>query len=241
MKFTAPDASVEEPGGVPLGGKTHLVVTVHGIRTYGHWQEALGQLVGSHDSAAETVHYQFGYFSAIAFLVPFVRDFVVRRFQRSLRRFLSRPYDRVDVVYHSFGTYLVANALMRWKATPRPRIHTLIMAASVLKSNYPIEALFEGTVRRIVNECGVRDTVLILSQLFSVGTGTAGRSGFVGIQDDRFRNRYWEFHHSQYFDREHQFMRGQWLPLLLGDGPIPPRSLSTPHQRSPRSPPVSHQ
>ena len=79
MKFTLPGATVDEPGAIPFAGKTHLVVTVHGIRTYGHWQEALGQLVESHDSTTETVHYQFGYFSAIAFLVPFVRDLVVRR------------------------------------------------------------------------------------------------------------------------------------------------------------------
>ena len=42
--------------------KTHLVVTVHGIRTYGNWQRVLGDQIEARDPHAKVVHFQFGYF-----------------------------------------------------------------------------------------------------------------------------------------------------------------------------------
>jgi hypothetical protein len=44
--------------------QSHLIVTVHGIRTYGHWQERLEALVlaEASDTPIEFVNYKFGYF-----------------------------------------------------------------------------------------------------------------------------------------------------------------------------------
>ncbi|MFC5864838.1 WD40 repeat domain-containing protein [Acidicapsa dinghuensis] len=208
--------------------KDRLLVTIHGIRTFGHWQERLGKMVKYEDPGTESLHYQYGYFSAIAFLIPFVRDLVVGRFTRALNSYCKgRTWQRIDIVAHSFGTYIVANALLGRKLDKRIRVHTLILAGSVLKANFPIERLLESRVRRIANECGIQDSVLVLSQVASIGTGMAGRSGIVGFQGERFQNRFNNFGHGGYFDNDDAYMRREWLPLLTDNAPMSPRPYPT--------------
>src|SRR5207253_3811384 len=93
---------------------SQLVVTVHGIRTYGSWQERLERLVTSsqNENQVEFVNYKYGYFSAISFLVPFARWLVVRKFRNELIRLCTaKQYSRVDLVGHSFGTHVLAWAI----------------------------------------------------------------------------------------------------------------------------------
>ncbi len=49
---------------------SHLIVTVHGIRTYGPWQERLERLVknGPNNHDVEFVNYKFLYISTISFV-----------------------------------------------------------------------------------------------------------------------------------------------------------------------------
>ena len=87
--------------------QSHLIVTVRGIRTYGHWQERLEALVlaEASDTPIEFVNYKFGYFSVVAFALPFLRWSVVRRFRNELVKLCnSQPRSRIDLVGHSFGT-----------------------------------------------------------------------------------------------------------------------------------------
>src|SRR5882762_4353579 len=60
-EFRMPNASEHPP---------HLIVTIHGIRTFGHWQERLEALVSTDsNSDVEFANYKYGYFSIIAFII----------------------------------------------------------------------------------------------------------------------------------------------------------------------------
>jgi Transposase DDE domain len=92
----------------------HLIVTVHGIRTFGQWQERLEGLVQRDSGGDEIdfVNYKFGYFSLIAFVVPLFRWLVVRRFRQELIHLCNlKPRTRIDLVGHSFGTHIIAWAI----------------------------------------------------------------------------------------------------------------------------------
>jgi hypothetical protein len=65
----------------------------------------------------------------------------------------------------------------------------------------------------VVNECGISDNVLCLSEAFVPKTGMAGRTGFYGFNSDKFMNRYHEGGHSLYFEGQ-DFMKEKWLPLF---------------------------
>ncbi len=224
----------KSPASAPLRGEgtepvRHLVITVHGIRTFGRWQERLEAMLRAEIGQTEqlTVYaYKYGYFSVFALLVPFLRWLVTSRFRRALLRIVQdAPWDRIDLVGHSFGTHIIAWGLHGIKGGPQQNIHTIILAGSMLKSDFPWDDLIETSVGRVVNDCGTRDNTLLLSQFGVLFTGMAGRVGFTGMTSSRLRNRFMAIRHSGYFVQkgspDDTFMRTYWLPLLTTDVEIP--------------------
>lgn len=210
--------------GEQLNPQRHLIITVHGIRTFGQWQERLEQLVRSAEPNATVYNYHYGYFSIVAFIIPFLRWLITRRFRQALLDASSRTqWDRIDIVAHSFGTHLVAWSLYGSPPEKRPTIHTIILAGSVLRPGFRWHELIGRGVVRVINDCGIRDGVLILNQIGVLFSGMAGRVGFTGMTSDQFRNRHFNFGHSGYFIKDgthyYEFMRDKWVPLLTGEKP----------------------
>ena len=204
-----------------MADTTHLVITVHGIRTYGDWQDDLKKLLEAAEPGIVVRMYRYGFFSSLAFLIPPMRWLVGRQFRRFFEQEINAAPEgaRIDLVAHSFGTYLAAGALRH--IPPRKKIHTVIFAGSVLSPSFPwYRYLQSGAVGRVINECGWNDSVLVLCQSTALLMGMAGRIGFHGMVGESFTNRYYLGGHGLYFDREQRFMRDAWLPLLVGTGPV---------------------
>lgn len=204
------------------GAGPDLVVTVHGIRTFGGWQNRLAALLRQARPGVRISTYGYGYFSAIAFAIPFLRWIEVRRFRsRLLQMFRANPGARVSIVAHSFGTHIVAWALRGMDPRALPSIRCILLAGSVLKSDFDWSPLLDsGNVDAVVNDCGVDDNVLLLSQFAILFTGMAGRVGFYGFTHERLVNRFFAGAHSHYFQPldpdPDAFMRAHWVGLLLG-------------------------
>jgi len=111
---------------------SRTIVTVHGIRTYGRWQRRLEALLASDAGSDVTVyHYEYGLLTLFSFLVPFLRLLAVSRFHGELAAlFEHRSSDQINIVAHSFGTYLVAEALKRIDPHKKTRLGTVIFAGS---------------------------------------------------------------------------------------------------------------
>ena len=208
----------------------HLIITVHGIRTFGQWQDRLATVLEQNEPGVVVFNYRYGYFSVLAFLIPYVRRLVVWRFRSELQETVQKDrWDRVDLVGHSFGTHLIGFALRDLHRQGLDfRVHTVLLAGSVLKVDFPWRTLMDsGRVHRLVNDCGIRDSILVLSQAGVLFMGMAGRVGFNGMTHARFRNRYFGFGHGGYFSLgetpDDRFMTEWWLPLLTNDAPPVPR------------------
>lgn len=206
------------------GRKKHVVILLHGIRTFGAWQDRLSDLLHQREPGIEVHIYKYGYFSALAFLVPFLRMIIIRRFRRYLTANAAAwKGARVDIVAHSFGTYVTAWALRRLPVDQSPRIHTIILCGSVLKQLFPWNALVgQGRpVTQVINDCGMKDIWPLIAQLVVFGMGSAGRHGFAGVigPDVGIVNRYHPVGHSDFFTDA--FMGDQWAGLLSG-GPATP-------------------
>jgi hypothetical protein len=232
MPETQPDAGrAPGPGDDHVQG-LHYVLTLHGIRTKGAWQENLGELLKQQSPSTRVEHFKYGVFSLFSYVIPFLRWINVWRFRRYLEDLARRhPGARIDIVAHSFGTYIAGHSLAKVCPKVGLRVNTVILAGSVLKVWFPWKGLIDkGFVGRLVNECGTQDNVLLGSQLFVLLTGMAGRIGFSGVLGDSFKNRFYKFGHSGYFEpsgdegteeeRRLAFMRKQWVPLLMTDAPI---------------------
>src|ERR1700730_5036733 len=178
---------------------TRLIVTVHGIRTFGRWQERLERLVKdeSNFNDIEFINYKYGWFSVGAFIIPFFRWLVVRQFRNELIKLCADiPRSRIDLVGHSFGTHVIAWGIVGLPPKAELSIHSVILSGSVLRAGFAWRDLIGARVKRVINDCGTRDTILLLSQFCVLFTGMAGRSGFSGATSDVFRNRFSIFGHS---------------------------------------------
>jgi hypothetical protein len=202
----------------------HVIITVHGIRTFGQWQRRFEKLFPSSD--LQFYHFEYGYFSLIAFIIPFTRWILVRRFRREIRTVVDRVRPtRLDLVGHSFGTHLIAWALRGLRPNEAVNAHTVILAGSVLRSDFYWADLIPARIVRVINDCGARDSILLASQFFVLFTGMAGRVGFVGMNGPEFANRYSIFGHSGYFQDakgkpSDAYMLKHWVPLIEGERAI---------------------
>lgn len=213
---------MEELGGL-AGSPQRVVVTVHGIRTFGQWQDRLRDLI--HKRAPDVIvePFRYGYFSALAFAFPFFRWLAVLFFRARLRDLIRRhPDARFVFVAHSFGTHLTMHGLKGLRKGETPRIDLIILSGSVLRPNFNWPRFMEKVpVRQVVNDCGINDSVLILSQFVVLLTGMAGRVGFYGFTGGNVLNRFFVGGHGHYFasnrhDANH-FMRTQWLTSIVDD------------------------
>jgi WD40 repeat protein len=221
-----------------------VIVTLHGIRTYGRWQERLRRILSRdprwQQENAEVLVYRYGFFTLFSFLIPFLRNLAVKQFRDYLESLFGeqRP-DRVDIVAHSFGSYLAIEALASPKLAGGVHIHTAILCGSVLPPNRNLSQLLgpRRPIGRIINECGTGDAILLLT-LAVLGVGMAGRLGLHGLEGRTLCNRFHRVGHSGYFEQiggrpYDGFMRRWWLPLLLSE------ELPCERDRRPDRPPFS--
>lgn len=190
-------------------------ITVHGIRTFGQWQERLKKIVQSEAEYIKFHTYKYGYFAVLFFAIPYFQKREVVKLQKTLLRlFESQPNKKFIVFAHSFGTFLIAKALAQISASGVSlNIKTIVLCGSVLKSDFDWSFLDKYPELTLINECGTGDGILCLSEALVPMTGMAGRTGFYGISSDSFMNRYYSGGHSLYFEGD-GFMKANWLPLF---------------------------
>ncbi|WP_426114801.1 hypothetical protein [Massilia sp. PWRC2] len=196
------------------------VLTIHGICTFGDWQIRLEQLTRERIGKIYFHSYRYGYFPVLDFLIPQVRAYEARRLSHHmLELFESSPGKRFLVFSHSFGTYLLAQALLKLVGEGREiPIDSIVLSGSVLNEDWDWGFIRRKGVR-IVNDCADKDYILYLSKIFVLGTGMAGKTGFYGFQDGMTLNRFFNGGHSSYFEGD-EFMAKYWLPLFeIGSPP----------------------
>jgi predicted alpha/beta hydrolase len=130
-------APFQAKGTGPAVNARHVIITAHGIRTFGQWQDRLAETIRTADPEVRILNYRYGYFSSVAFLIPPLRMLETRKFRVALEAELAlHPDARVDLVGHSFGTHLIGHGLRRIPRERRPKVHTVLLAGSVLRPDF---------------------------------------------------------------------------------------------------------
>jgi serine/threonine protein kinase len=205
----------------PLAGErrslqnTLAVVALHGIRTQAAWQRAFSEVAARHGVSAHVDRWNFGYFSVFRFLMPWARLAKVRWFRETYQqefREAAAVHERPSIVAHSFGTYVLGNALLRY---PYLCFDKVLLCGSILPRSFPWERLIErGQVQAVRNEYGRHDVWTRAVGWFVPATGPSGLSGFTA-EHTRLEQERFEFEHSEYFERGH--MENRWLPFLTAE------------------------
>lgn len=222
---------------------TELVFVLHGIRDLGRWSAKFEQSIAARypeeRARMAMVSPRYGYFGMGPFLFEGVRKRYVRWFMDEYTEALAR-YPNVDprkvrFFGHSNGTYLLADALLNYKAM---KIDRIVFAGSVVPKSYewskltePLSERQQGRVSAIRNYVGTEDWVVALfPRLFELPVASwlgnaIGSAGFNGFDDKVVDNvRFVHGQHSAYDDRVDEI-----VDYLMGsNAPVPQekRSLS---------------
>lgn len=196
--------------------KEKILISVHGIRTYGQWQAKISTEISQHSRSFEVVEIKYGYLDLFSFVVPYIRKKVINKAASRIRcRIKDSPERDIFIIAHSFGTLIVSEAL-RDSISDR-RIKSVVLCGSPLQHDENIEHIVQSA-ELTLNECGTRDLVLVLARFFIWGLGDAGRIGFERENSDEFLNRYFKGGHSLYFkefDRCSTFYERFWLRFIV--------------------------
>lgn len=199
--------------------KDLVILTVHGIRTFGSWQKRLNSLVDEHVGQRKVEHLEFKYanIDPITFALPSRRKKVVDKLSGDLKAWLrENRASEIICVAHSFGTYMLMESLENQDRQDLANISTIILAGSVLSEDYDFSKLNSKSNISIYNECAIGDGALLFSKAFVSGTGMAGKIGFRGMTSN-VKNRFYTGGHSVFFDINNQFMSKNWIPLITSD------------------------
>jgi len=122
----------------------------------------------------------------------------------------SRP---LDVIAHSFGAWLVGQAL---RQNPDIRVGRIIMAGSVLRPDFDWRTIIDGgQAEAVLNHYGSRDLWAFVSEFFIPDSGPAGFRGFAGCSGV-FNRPEPGFRHLTFFQDSHIDIvhRTLWRPFL---------------------------
>jgi CheY-like chemotaxis protein len=186
-----------------------IVYSVHGIETNGDWQNELAQNLNLDNKEFIHFPYEYNFFPSFSFLIPPLRWVEVNRFKKELEYMARKHPDcTITLIGHSFGTYLIANALENISQNTTPSFDRIILCGSVLKSSFNWDNIIcRHKIKNILNDCSLNDKPLILSQAIAIGLGMAGRVGFKRKYGHVIINRYFKGGHSDFFNSE---IFGHW-------------------------------
>ncbi|WP_101960045.1 hypothetical protein [Vibrio harveyi] len=184
-----------------------VLITVHGIRTNGKWQEKLDDRLDSNYSVEP---YKYNFFS----IFNFFNEKKVKEEIQGMRRFIEEmlykyPKAKFNFVSHSFGTYLVYYALSEIEHSLP--IGNIILSGSVLSPSIQIKELHDKhVIDNVVNDCVVLDFPIIAGVAAHARYSNAGIIGIKG-GGSQVMNRYIKGGHSSYFEDKHL---DSWIDIL---------------------------
>ena len=197
-----------------------LIFPIHGMNTHGHWHKELSDVGTIEGWTVRQNRWTFGKFRIIWFMLPITRNAKLRwlRNQYDLEKNDSGiAFDGNNlpsVIAHSFGTYLLGYALLRFRFM---RFNKVILCGSILPVDFPWDKIIErGQVQAVRNEYGNRDPWVSRVRGYIRHTGPSGYLGFT-CKHERLVQDEFNYDHGDYFGRDH--MVAEWFPFL--DSPYP--------------------
>lgn len=196
-------------------GKNKLIISIHGIRTYGHWQAQITESINSTSYEFSVEELKLGFVDILSFFIPKTRNSIIERKSNQLCKIINENKDKeINIISHSFGTCIVLHYFNN-HCEDGFDYNCTILSGSPISSEEDISSIIKKS-RITLNECGTKDFILILSKVFVLGLGDAGRVGFNRAVNDKFKNRFFDGGHSLYFQNhnDQSFYEKFWLSLI---------------------------
>lgn len=189
--------------------KKSIVFAVHGINTRGTWKNKFASVITENTDSIAYHPWDYGSFRG-KIIIPYLRKKIVEDFKEYYDSVIYKgDYNEINVVAHSFGTYVVFNALKRYKQI---KFNKIIFLGSPLKKEETWEELFSNeSVNKVLFYICKKDWVLNFAKV--IGLGDSGRKGFNKKPENMEYRTLEDGEHSDLFSPI--IMKTEWLKFLL--------------------------
>ena len=201
--------------------RPHVVILVHGINTWADWVHAAKPILEAHDDI-RVVHPKYGKFGIVPFLLP-TKLFALGPRRRVLDTILTeakRPTtERLSIVAHSFGSYLIGDIL---RTNDHVRLNRVILCGSIIKQKFNWLRYQhkigpdQSPEKHVLNLCARGDRWPTIASLVTFAYGRGGVKGF--FDDSYVENVFRDGGHSSQLIPK--VAKEDWLPFLC-DGTLP--------------------
>lgn len=192
--------------------KDKLLITIHGIRTFGQWQKKLQELLCTKTLTFDFSTIKYGFFQLFIMYIPFLRDMAIVEAKKTLIDLINNSQEKkIYIVAHSFGTYIAAKAIISSQCIKN--VEMVIFCGSVLQAKSGMWKKLIGKTKILLNDCAADDKVLMLCKAVIPLFGDSGRVGYYGDNNASHTNRFFLGGHSLYFKDD--FIEEHWIPCLL--------------------------
>ena len=197
---------------------SEVVLTIHGVQSRGEWQLRVAPELSGIDGLVYDPHV-YGRFAFWKVLIAPLRKREVRKFYTKISECQERfPAVAPSIIAHSFGTYIVSQAL---KTFPSIKVNRVIFCGSIVDRDYDWATLVNnGRVLKIRNEVAGRDRVVALFQwrvmrALVPETGASGTCRFNTSLAEVEQQEFHGYEHSSHFIAN-SHCRCYWVPFLRG-------------------------
>lgn len=191
------------------------IISLHGFNTRGDWQRDIQPVFNK--SYVDHVPWTYGYVGVRKLLSGSDRDAKIEWFLRRYEAFRAqRPADAPlpSIIAHSYGSYIVAMAMMRY---PQIRFNNIVLCGSIIPRDYDWDAAFKnGQFQHALNDYGKKDIWPRVAEWVMNDAGGSGYAGFESLANGRVsqrENQFWS--HSSYFTLLN--FEERWMPFVLTD------------------------
>jgi len=205
---------------VDLNEVPGVLVTIHGIMSHADWNASLIPIANSQGWIVAP--YIYGFTTPDILLNKGKRKEAVDLFRDwifSIKEDYCQNGERISVIAHSFGTYLIGAYLSGFEEFPPVNFNTIILTGSILNKQYDWESCAGFKVARVRNEIAPNDQWvkwmpkkpaewLGLDPLF----GQAGTEGFESKSEILSQATNKIFDHNNVIKKD--VITSMWMPFL---------------------------
>jgi tetratricopeptide (TPR) repeat protein len=191
-----------------------VVITLHGIRTRGEWQNRLDAHLSRAGFVSESLDY--GWFGVIPFLFKSQRNKKVKWFVDEYQRIRrENPGTVPSLIAHSFGAYIAARAIAF--SGGMIKFERVIFCGSIVPADFEWSKVIEaGIVKEVLNDFGHLDVWAAKVGLALPDAGDSGYRGFTDTANGKVDQRcHPEWGHGHFFFELNY--KERWIPFLKGE------------------------
>lgn len=188
--------------------KKSILIAVHGMKTRGTWKNEFASVITENTDEFHYCPWDYGNF-CFGIINMVTKKKIIEEFKNFYEeKIYMKNYDKIHIVAHSFGTYIVFKALQRFDII---KFNKIIFLGSPLKKNINWhENRLNEKFDKIYFYIAKSDNVLDFAWI--VGLGNSGNSGF----EEKPKNmEYIYLEKSEHSDMINKnTMKDQWLKFL---------------------------